>query len=181
MRFRKVYTLLLIVFCSIGWNEASAQAEEQEVLEAKRKQLQKEIEQINYLLFAQKKERGTILDQMEALNNKINVRQELIGVTDKQSNLLSRKINTNIKAISSLKEELGELKEDYGMMIRESYESKIQQSKLMFLLSSENFYQAFKRLQYIKQYTDYRRQQGEQIIVKTDELTQLNIDLTEQR
>jgi len=51
----------------------------------------------------------------------------------------------------------------------------------MFLLSSENFFQAFKRMQYMKQYTQYRKEQGEQIMVKTDELTQLNVDLTNQR
>lgn len=51
----------------------------------------------------------------------------------------------------------------------------------MFLLSSENFFQAFKRLQYIKQYTDFRRQQGEKIVSKTEELTELNKDLTDQR
>ena len=51
----------------------------------------------------------------------------------------------------------------------------------MFLLSSDNFFQAFKRFQYIKQYTDFRRQQGEQIVVKTDTLTALNIDLSKQR
>jgi len=66
-------------------------------------------------------------------------------------------------------------------MIQKSYQNKSQQSRLMFLLSSENFFQAFKRMQYMKQYTQYRKEQGEQIMVKTDELTQLNVDLTNQR
>ena len=51
----------------------------------------------------------------------------------------------------------------------------------MFLLSSENFYQAFKRLQYMKQYTEFRKKQGEQIISKTDDLARLNKDLNEER
>jgi septal ring factor EnvC (AmiA/AmiB activator) len=51
----------------------------------------------------------------------------------------------------------------------------------MFLLSSESFFQAFKRLQYMKQYRDYRREQGEQIVIKTDELARLNSDLNEER
>jgi len=36
-------------------------------------------------------------------------------------------------------------------------------------------------MQYMKQYTQYRKEQGEQIMVKTEELTQLNIELTDQR
>ncbi|MGB6151692.1 MAG: peptidoglycan DD-metalloendopeptidase family protein [Pricia sp.] len=158
-----------------------AQVDEQEALEAKREQLQKEIEQINLLLFDQKEKRGNVLEQMEALNQKIKVRQRLINVTNEQSNLLDRKINANINAITELREQLAQLKEDYALMIQKGYQSKIQQSKLMFLLSSDNFFQAFKRIQYIKQYTDFRRQQGEEIVIKTDTLTQLNKDLSAQR
>ncbi|PKA98343.1 septal ring factor EnvC (AmiA/AmiB activator) [Flavobacteriaceae bacterium MAR_2009_75] len=181
MQGNKPYSIVLFVLLFLGWSQLNAQTNEQEALEAKREQLQKEIEQINHLLFAQKEKRGTVLDRMEGLEQKIKVRQRLISVTNEQSNLLNRKINTNINAISALKKELNELKDDYAMMIQKGYQSKIQQSKLMFLLSSDDFFQAFKRLQYIKQYTEFRRQQGEKIVVKTEELTVLNQDLTEQR
>lgn len=181
MHCRGHFIIFFLVVFSLGNLTVFAQVDEQEALEARREQLQKEIEQINLLLFDQKEKRGNVLEQMEALNQKINVRQRLIDITDEQSNLLDRKINTNINAITELREELAELKDDYALMIQKGYQSKIQQSKLMFLLSSENFFQAFKRLQYIKQYTDFRRQQGEQIVAKTDELTQLNVELSTQR
>lgn len=159
----------------------ASQTDEQKALEVKREQLQKEIAEINRLLFAERKEKGNILEEMEALDQRINVRQQLIRVTNQQSNLLNRQINANIRNISQLREELDQLKEEYARMIRKSYQNRTQQSRLMFLLSSEDFFQAFKRLQYMKQYTDYRKEQGEQIQVKTEELTQLNRDLTEQR
>lgn len=181
MRCKTSQILFIVLFFSFGIHTIFAQTDGQEALEARREKLQEEIEQINLLLFDQKEKRGNVLEQMEALNQKINVRQRLIDVTNEQSNLLDRKINTNINAISELREELGKLKDDYALMIQKGYQSKIQQSKLMFLLSSDNFFQAFKRLQYIKQYTDFRRQQGEQIVINTDELTRLNIDLSEQR
>ena len=171
-------TLFVVLFIGTG---AFAQTNEQKALEAKREQLQKEIKSINRLLFAEKKEKGNVLEQMEALAQKINVRQQLINVTNQQSNLLNRQINTNIRNISKLRDDLETLKDDYATMIQKSYQNKSQQSRLMFLLSSENFFQAFKRLQYLKQYTQYRKEQGEQIVVKTDELTQLNRDLTDQR
>lgn len=181
MRCRTNFIVFLFAFFSFGCLAVFSQVDEQEVLEAKREQLQKEIEQINLLLFDQKEKRGNVLEQMEALNQKIDVRQRLIDVTNEQSNLLDRKINTNVNAISELRSALAKLKEDYALMIQKGYQSKIQQSKLMFLLSSENFFQAFKRLQYIKQYTDFRRKQGEEIVIKTDTLTQLNIALSVQR
>ncbi len=157
------------------------QSEEQKSLEAKREQLQNEIREINRLLFAKKKQRGTVLDQMTALDQKINVRQQLIEVANKQAIVLNQKINANIAAISQLRAELNVLKEDYALMIQKSYQNRSKQSRLMFLLSSEDFFQAFKRLQYLEQYTAFRRTQGEAIATKTDELTRLNKDLNEER
>ncbi|MBC8766963.1 peptidoglycan DD-metalloendopeptidase family protein [Arenibacter sp. BSSL-BM3] len=171
---------LLVMFILLG-NVALAQTNEQKALESKREQLQKEISEINRLLFAEKKEKGNVLEQMEAMDQKINVRQQLIRVTNQQSNLLNRQINTNIRNIGKLRNDLAFLKEEYGNMIQKSYQNKSGQSRLMFLLSSENFLQAFKRFQYMKQYTQYRKEQGEQIVAKTDELTQLNKDLSDQR
>jgi len=51
----------------------------------------------------------------------------------------------------------------------------------MFLLSSNNFKQAYKRLQYIKQYANYQKEQGEAIKTKTKELQDLNIQLSKQK
>ncbi|MGB5370608.1 MAG: peptidoglycan DD-metalloendopeptidase family protein [Flavobacteriaceae bacterium] len=176
---KTIYIALILLFFGVAWT--FAQTDEQKSLEAKRERLLQEINDINRLLFAETKEKGNVLDQIEALDQKINVRQELIKVTNQQSNLLSRKINANIRNISKLKSDLNALKDDYAAIIQKSYQNKSQESRLMFLLSSENFFQAFKRLQYMKQYADFRREQGEQIVIKTEELTQLNLDLNSQR
>ncbi|MFN3138260.1 MAG: murein hydrolase activator EnvC family protein [Allomuricauda sp.] len=173
-----IYYTILTVLTSVT---SFAQTGEQKVLEAKRERLQEEIKEINRLLFAERKEKGTVLDQMEALDNKINVRQELIRVTNQQSNLLSRQINVNIRSISKLREDLEVLKEDYAELIRKTYQNKSQNNRLMFLLSAENFFQALKRLQYMKQYAKYRKKQGEGIVQKTEELKTLNQDLVRQR
>ncbi len=182
MRAFFVYRILLLgIFISLASTSLQAQTNEQKALEAKREQLQKEISEMNRLLFAERKQKGTVLDQMELLDQKINVRQQLIRVTNQQSNLLSRQINANIRNIAKLREDLEILKEEYANMIRKSYQNRSQQSRLMFLMSSQNFYQAFKRLQYLKQYTQYRKQQGVQIASKTEDLITLNNDLTTQR
>ncbi|MEP0133251.1 MAG: peptidoglycan DD-metalloendopeptidase family protein [Eudoraea sp.] len=182
MRIAKQYPayILFVILALLGSN-AYGQTNEQKALETRREQLQKEIEDINRLLFAEKKQKGTVLDQMEVLDQKINVRQQLIRVTNQQANLLNRQINANIRNISKLREDLDALKEEYAIMIQKSYRNRSQQSRLMFLLSSEDFFQAFKRLQYMKQYTQFRKEQGEDIVRKTEELTQLNNDLTNQR
>jgi len=177
--FLKLFFIAFITVSSV--TITYAQTNEQKSLEAKREKLQKEILDINRLLFAEKKEKGNVLDQMEALDKKISVRQQLIRVTNQQSNLLNRKINANIRSISKLNKELKEVKDAYASMIQKSYQNKSQQSRLLFLLSSTNFYQAFKRLQYMQQYAEYRKEQGLQIAARTEELALLNKDLNEER
>jgi septal ring factor EnvC (AmiA/AmiB activator) len=181
MGLKTALRLVFILLLTVMVQTARGQTTEQKALEEKREKLQQEIRDINRLLFAEKKEKGNVLDQMEALDKKIIVRQELIRVTNQQSNLLNRQINTNIRNIGKLKSELGQVKDEYATMVQKSYQNKSKQNRLMFLLSSESFFQAFKRLQYMKQYRDYRREQGEQIVIKTDELARLNSDLNEER
>jgi septal ring factor EnvC (AmiA/AmiB activator) len=182
MIYKKTYIVWIILFVGLLMPQSTlAQTDEQKSLEAKRERLQTEIRDINRLLFSEKKEKGNVLDQMRALDKKINVRQQLIRVTNQQSNLLNRQINANIRNITKLRKDLKTLKDDYGLMIQKSYQNRSQQSRLMFLLSSEDFFQAFKRLRYMKQYTDYIREQGEQIVTKTDDLSRLNKDLNEER
>lgn len=170
--------IFLMFFCAIT---LQAQSKKQQELEARRQQLQKEIEQINSLLFTDKKKEKSAISIVEDLNNKVRVRQNLIKVTNDQANLLTREINTNQKEISSLRNQLTELKKDYAAMVVKSYKSKSEQSRVMFLLSSDNFQQAYKRLQYIKQYTKYQEQQGEEIKGKTQKLQELNTSLLRQK
>lgn len=173
-----LYFVLVVTLSSLS---LEAQTNEQKALEAKREQLQQEIRDINRLLFAEKKEKGNVLDQMEALDQKVRVREQLIRVTNEQSNILNRQISNNIRNISKLRTDLNDLREDYAAMIQRSYQNRSQQSRLMFLLSSENFFQAFKRLQYMKQYTQYRKEQGVLLALKANELSTLNKDLEAQR
>ena len=170
-----VFALLITCFT------VSAQSAKQKQLEIELQQLKKEMKQINALLFSKKKEEKSAITLIEDLSYKVNVRKNLIRITNEQANLLTREINANQKEITSLRTQLQELKEDYAAMVVKSYKSKSEQSKVMFLLSSENFKQAYKRLQYIKQYRNYQKEQGEAIKTKTKELQNLNIQLSKQK
>lgn len=175
----RIFFVLLLVFgvVSSGYSQSKKQRE----LEERRLQLRKEIDQINKLLFEKKSEQKSQLSVMEDLNHKINVRKNLIKVTNQQANLLTREINNNENKISQLRNELEVLKDNYAKMIVKSYKSKSEQSRVMFLLSSSNFKQAYKRLEYLKQYARYQKQQGENIKAKTVELQELNTDLLNQK
>lgn len=175
-----IRTYLIIVFCGLNL-AAFAQPGKQQELEEKRQEILEEIKQINSLLFKTKKEEKSVLTQVEDLNQRISATENLIRITNQQANLLTRNINENLNKISTLREELKVMREDYAAMIRKSYKSKSQQSRVMFLLSSDNFLQAYKRVQYMKQYAKYRKKQGEGIQAKTTELQDLNTGLIAQK
>ena len=176
-------TLLFLVLFWIGTGAVLSQSttKRQQELEAQRVRLKNEIKQINELLFSSKKTRKNVVTEVEDLQVKLSVREELIKVTNAQVNLLTRKINLNERNISNQRKELEVLKADYAKMIQNSYTSKSLQNRLMFLFSSENFLQAYKRIQYLKQYTQYRRKQGLAIAEKTQLLQELNKALIEEK
>ena len=154
--------------------QAQQTSKKQKELEAQRLRLKKEIKQINSILFNNIKTRKSALTQVEDLQVKLNVRLELIKVTNEQANLLTTRISINERNISTNRLELRNLKDEYANLIQKSYESKSLQNRLMFLFSSESFLQAYKRVQYLKQYASYRRKQGKAIANKTKLLQELN-------
>lgn len=157
------------------------QSNEQKKLEKQRENLQKEIKEINRILLSNKKKERNVLEEIEDINRSIEVRENLIRLTNRQANLLQRDISKSSDSIVQLRKDLALLKDDYAEMIRKSYTSKSQQNRLLFLLSSNNFYQAFKRLEYMKQYTQYRKKQGEAIVEKQALLTHKLADLGKQK
>ena len=173
----------ILIFFALGFGQLKAQqtSKQQKELEAQRIRLKKEIKQINTILFKNSKTRKNALTEVEDLQVKLNVRSELIKVTNQQANLLTSKIRINEKNISVQRKELEDLKSEYANLIRKSYESKSLQNRLMFLFSSENFLQAYKRLRYLKQYTRYRRRQGKAISEKTKLLQELNQMLSNEK
>ncbi len=175
--YKTYFLLIALAFCSI----VGAQSTKQKQLEERRQQLSREISQINTLLSQGKQEKKSIVSTVEGLHYKISVRQNLISITNQQANLLTREINNNQNKITNLRNKLKILKEEYAAMVVKSYKSKSEQSKVMFLLSSSNFQQAYKRLQYIKQYANYQKKQAEEIKIQTAKLQGLNTDLLKQK
>ena len=178
-RLRQLCLIFFLLLTSFGM--AQLNSARQKTLENQKKRLQQEIKQINTLLFKNTKKEKSLLSQVEDLNIKISVRSDLVKVNNQQANLLTQQINLNQRNITDLRKELEALKKDYAEMIQKSYKSKSSQNRLMFLFSSEEFLQAYKRVQYMKQYANFRKKHGEEIAEKTSTLQSLNKTLLKQK
>ncbi len=158
-----------------------AQTTNRKELESRRKKLNKEIKKINSLLFETKKVKTDALDDLKDLNQKITVRERLIETIILETDELSKEIQKNEEKLDLFNKELKLLKADYANMVFNSYKSKSQESKAMFLLSSKDFQQAYKRLKYMQQYKDFRKKQAQSILLKSNDIQQLNDSLTKKR
>lgn len=175
---RNFLTILLITLTAFfGWS----QTPQQKKLEQKKAQIQKEIREFEGLLSSQNKKEKTVLGQISEKVAKIKLTQSLINTTNKQTKLLTDDIYTNQLKANKLGRELEVLKTDYANTLVKSYKSRSEQSRIMFVLSSENFLQAYKRIQYMKQYASFRKIQGDEIKYKLEELETLTQKLNRQK
>ena len=169
-----VWLLMLVPVLALAQDKKAA-------LEAQKKRLQQEIVQINTLIKTSAKKRADVLTQVETVQLKMDRQDALIRLTNRQINRLNQEINLNLRNIEKLRAELMVLKKDYSEMVISARKNKSTQNRLMFLLSSESFWQAYKRMVYMKQYASYRKQQGEQIAAKTKALQDYTTSLVSQR
>jgi septal ring factor EnvC (AmiA/AmiB activator) len=142
----------------------------QEELEERKAKIQLEIQEKEQLLQSVKSKEKSVVTQLQIQKEKIGLKEKLIKTTEKQTKLLGNDIYVNQIKINQLNKELEQLRKDYTAMILKSYKSRSEQGRAMFLLSSENFLQAYKRAQYMKQYASYRKMQGQEIEGKTKQL-----------
>ena len=169
------------LFITLAMLSTGSYSQSRQELEKQRMKLQKEIKEINSLLFKSQKKEKTLLSDLSDLSKRIGVRSELINTINAETKELTQEIKDNERQVGMLEDRLESLKKDYANMVVQSYKSKAKNSRLMFVLSSENFLQAYKRLDYIKQYADYRARQGEEIKVETIKLKNLNDYLIQTR
>lgn len=162
---------------SLLWSQES----QQEKLEQRKAQIQQEIRDNEKLLQSVKKKEKSAVSVVIVQANKIKLKEKLINTTERQAKLLGNDIYINQLQINKLNRELDTLKGDYAKMIVKSYKSRSEQSRAMFILSSNSFLQAYKRAQYMKQYTSYRKMQGDEIKSKSNQLAEHNEKLGVQK
>lgn len=174
--YKNIIALIFLLTSAISWSQT-----DQEKLEQRKAQIQEEIRAQERLLESQNSKQKSVSTVIAQQTEKIKLREKLIFTTEKQSKLLKNDMYLNQLQINKLNRELIILKEDYARMIVKSYKSRSEQSRAMFLLSSENFLQAYKRAQYMKQYASYRKIQGEEIKTKSVQLFTFNGKLEVQK
>jgi septal ring factor EnvC (AmiA/AmiB activator) len=144
-------------------------------LEQKRKELVAKIQDTKKVLEETRTKQDKTLKQLKAISRQIKTRENIINNVQEQIALISEQISLKQDTVTKLKQDLAVLKEDYAQNILAAYKTRNVYDKMMFIFSAKSFNQALKRIQYLNQYSDYRKNQAQLILDKQNELiAQLN-------
>lgn len=151
--FTKV--LLLLLLCN------SLMAQEKARLQERKKLLLEEIQFSNKVLEQTKKEKDVSFHQLKTLKQKIAIRTQLIRTIQKEIGYINQEIELNQNKKLRLELELDSLKINYAYLIQQAYKSRKHFNRILFLFSSRDFQQAFKRASYMRQISQYRLSQAD--------------------
>ncbi len=115
---------------------------------------------INYsknILEDLKKDNKNKLDQLYLIQNELNKRKSTITVINQELSLISDDISRKHERLKELYYQLEIEKNEYAKLIYYAYLNLSVQDRLMYILSANSFNQAYKRVIYLKQLTEYRK------------------------
>ena len=168
--------LLLIVLIS-----SSVSSQTKQDLENQKKQIQEDIKKIELKLKTNFKQKKLILSNAEDINYKIKLQQNLINNINSQLNLILREIDRNENRLSDLKQRELILKDELSKMLLSAYKKKSNLNKLMFVFSSTSFQQAYKRIQYFKQYANFQSKTLSKIKINSNDIKNVIVVLDSQK
>jgi len=168
--------LLLIVLIS-----SSVSSQTKQDLENQKKQIQEDIKKIELKLKTNSKQKKLIVSNAEDINYKIKLQQNLINNINSQLNLILREIDRNENRLSDLKQRELILKDELSKMLLSAYKKKSNLNKLMFVFSSTSFQQAYKRIQYFKQYANFQSKTLSKIKINSNDIKNVIVVLDSQK
>ena len=160
----------LFLLCNFGFAQTD---DKKSKLQNDKQKIEEEIQYNTQLLEETKKSKKVTINQLVILKRQISSREKLIQNIQDEVKTVDEQINLNNEIVKDLKSDLEKLKEEYANMIYYAYKNRNSYDRLMFIFSSKDFNQAYKRLKYFQQYTAYRTTQAELI-----EQTRVEIDST---
>ena len=172
---------LFIKICFVLLTFSSLFAQSRTELQKRKKQLLEEIELSNSVLDQTLAAKNVSVHQLKALKQKIAIRSQLIRTIQKEVGYIKEEVQMSIRQQELLVADLDLLKISYSKLVLQAYKSSRHFNRLLFLFSSSDFQQAYKRLFYIRQISKYRMFQAAEIEQKNLDLEKSIVVLKNQR
>lgn len=164
MTQKKLYFLLFSII-SLG-----VFGQQKEKLQQQNADLKKQIASLNADLAKSQKESRLSVAYLQNLNQKIGLREKLYTNTQKEKRFIEDDIYRRQLEVNKYNRELGVLRKNYADILVKAYKNKGVQNKVTFILSSKNLGEALRRIQYLKQYSDFQNKKAAEITDKTNQI-----------
>lgn len=151
---RSAMVLVLALF-TIG---LSAQTKKE--LEKKRAALDKQIKTTTALIDQARKEQRVTQEQLQLLESQIAAREQLINAMSGELRKVDQRIAEDVELVSSLKQDLVKLKEEYARMLQFAYRNRSAYDRMSYLFAANSFQQAYRRSRYLAQIAEQRKRQA---------------------
>lgn len=158
--------LLFVSFSVFGFS----QTKQIENLQNQQKVLQEEIRNTNKLYLDVKKHTTTILERINLINRQINSRKKLISTREAEIAALQKEQERMEREIERLNKELKRKQESYAKAVKYMLNDNYKRNELFFVLSGKSFGESLRRMQYLKNYSRWRKTQAEEIKKQNAEL-----------
>jgi murein hydrolase activator len=172
-----VFAIMMISIAPLAQTKQSSK----DKLETKKKKLEEEIAYNKQLLDETRKNKKLSLNQLNLLQSQILNREALLDEINIEIDSLGRVIQDNDEMLQKQHENLKVLKEEYARIIYHAWKTRNANDKLLFIFSAQDFDQAYKRIIYFQQYSEYRKKQAELIVSAQDDISRRMFDLKIQK
>jgi murein hydrolase activator len=153
------------VLLSIGPDAGNAQNRNE--LEKQRKQKEKDIAQTKRRLAETNKKEKKTLAYLNDLKELIAERESLIGTLQSQLTEITNHIGAEADIVTALEKDVDDLKQEYAKLLYFMYKNRRSTSIMSFILATNSFNDAVKRIKFIQYYSRYREHQVD-LIEKTE-------------
>lgn len=170
MKLNKIIHIILFFSLAFSWSNYSF-SQSSSALKKKESQLKKQIEQTKALISKTQSAQSNSLSELKIINKQIAYREELLNNLNSQLNSINNEIAENSSEIATIQSELVKLKAEFREMIRFAYKNRNKDFNMMYLIASEDFNEAYKRMRYIHQYSENRKLQVKKIKTAQEKLT----------
>lgn len=154
---KNVSKLILCLFTLVGMQLHAQNSTEK--LQKERAILENKIENTKLLLEKTKGAKDASLSELQIINNQVRFREELVRNFDLQVRGADLTIKQKREQIRELNDKVDRLKEQYKKLLIYAYKHRSKYNKLMFIFSSDSYYEAIKRNKYLGKLAEIQKKQ----------------------
>ena len=159
----------------------SSNGQSMQELRAKKNDAEKAVKYTATLLEESRKHERASLNKLKLIRSQIENRNSFIESVNSEIALLNFYISENYEVIGMLQDDLNRLKKEYAGMVRFAQKTSNNYDPVIFILSSEDINQAYKRLLYLRKYTSYRQNEAAVISSMSSLISKKLVDLEKQK